>query len=174
MNFDTVFDRVISHESGYTNNPKDPGNWTGGKVNAGVLKGTKYGIAANTYPELNIKELTESQARAIYFEDWWNKLGMERFGSAMQYQMFDAAFNHGMRNASKIYQRAVGAVDDGIIGSNTLNAAKEISEDDLLFRFLAFRLKFYTSLSTFGTFGKGWTNRVAENLIFAANDNKGD
>jgi len=26
------------------------------------------------------------------------------------------------------------------------------------------RLKFYTSLSTFGTFGKGWTNRVANNL----------
>ena len=40
-----AFDLLIGHEGGYTDNPKDPGNWTSGKVNQGQLKGTKYGIA---------------------------------------------------------------------------------------------------------------------------------
>lgn len=172
MNFDLVFDRVFGHEGGYTANPKDPGNWTGGDINVGELKGTKFGIAANTYPSLDIKNLTSDQAKAIYFEDWWNALGMERFSSAMQFQMFDAAFNHGMGNASKIYQRAVGAHPDGIIGSKTLAASRAMSENDRLFRFLGYRLKFYANLSTFKDFGKGWTLRVADNLLYAAEDNK--
>lgn len=171
MNFDTVFERVIGHEAGYTDNPKDPGNWTGGKVNSGELKGTKYGIAANTYPDLDIKNLTEDQAKAIYYEDWWLALGMDRFSSAMQFQMFDAAFNHGMRNATKIFQRAVGVVDDGIIGSKTMAAASDMDVNDKLMRFLAYRIRFYTSLSTFDTFGRGWSNRVANNLLYAAEDN---
>lgn len=172
MNFDTIFERVIGHEAGFTLNPKDPGNWTGGKVNVGELKGTKYGIAANTYPDLDIKNLTVKQAKAIYFEDWFSALGMDRFSPAMQFQLFDAAFNHGMRNASKIYQRSVGVNDDGIIGPKTLKAASLLSEDDRLLRFLAYRLKFYTSLSSFDDFGRGWSNRVADNLLHASNDNQ--
>ncbi|AUR83666.1 lysozyme-like domain protein [Vibrio phage 1.038.O._10N.286.51.C2] len=173
MNFDTVFDRVIGHEGGFSDNPKDPGNWTGGKVGVGELKGTKYGIAANTYQTIDIKNLTEKQARAIYYEDWWQALEMDRFSPAMQFQMFDAAFNHGMYNASRIFQRAVGSKDDGIIGRNTLSAAGKLSENDVLLRFLAFRLKFYTSLRTFDDFGRGWSNRVADNLLHASNDNEG-
>ena len=172
MNFDTVFDRVVGHEGGYSDNPKDPGNWTGGKCGLGELKGTKYGLAANTYQSLDIKNITESQARAIYYEDWWQALGMDRFSPAMQFQMFDAAFNHGMYNASKIYQRAVGTKDDGIIGPKTLSAANKLSENDRLLRFLAFRLKFYTSLRKFDEFGRGWSNRVADNLLHASNDNE--
>ena len=173
MNFDTVFDRVIGHEGGFSDNPKDPGNWTGGKVGEGELKGTKYGIAANTYQTIDIKNLTEKQARAIYNEDWWQALDMDRFSPAMQFQMFDAAFNHGMYNASRIFQRAVGAKDDGIIGRNTLSAASNLSENDVMLRFLAFRLKFYTSLRSFDDFGRGWSNRVADNLLHASNDNEG-
>lgn len=172
MNFDKVFDRVIGHEGGYSDNPKDDGNWTGGKVGEGELKGTKYGLAANTYQTLDIKNVTETQARAIYYEDWWQALSMDRFSSAMQFQMFDAAFNHGMRNASKIYQRAVGAKDDGIIGPKTLKAASEITENDRLLRFLSYRLKFYTSLRTFDDFGRGWSNRIADNLLYASKDNE--
>ncbi len=172
MNFDTVFERVIGHEGGYSDDPRDPGNWTGGRCGVGKMLGTKYGLAANTYPDLDIKNLTLDQAKAIYHHDWWIALGMERFSPAMQYQVFDAAFNHGMRNASKIYQRAVGANDDGIIGPKTLAMASKLSEDDRLLRFLSYRLKFYTSLKTFETFGRGWSNRIANNLLLASEDNE--
>lgn len=172
LNFDKCFDRVIGHEGGYSDNPKDPGNWTGGRVGIGKLKGTKFGIAANTYKNIDIKSLTVEQAKAIYYEDFWQALGMDRFIPAMQYQIFDASFNHGMKNASKMYQRAVGTKDDGIIGPKTLKAASQLSEDDRLLRFIAFRLKFYTSLRTFDDFGRGWSNRIAENLLLASEDNE--
>ena len=171
MNFDIIFERVIGHEAGFTDNPRDPGNWTGGNEGEGELKGTKWGIAANTYPQLDIKNLSKDQARSIYYEDWFVALKLYRFTSAMQYQMFDAAFNHGMRNASKIFQRAVGSKDDGIIGPKTLQASTEMDESDILLKFNAERVRFYTSLSTFKTFGKGWMNRVALNLKYAAEDN---
>lgn len=172
MNFTTVFNRVFSNEGMFTKIPEDPGNWTSGVIGKGDLKGTKFGISAASYPELDIESLTLDQAKLVYHYDWWCKLNIKRFSSAMQYQMFDAAFNHGMRNASKIYQRAVGAKDDGVIGPSTMERSAHISEDDLLMRFLAYRLKFYISLSTFKTFGAGWTNRVADNLIYAAEDNQ--
>jgi lysozyme family protein len=41
----------------------------------------------------------------------------------------------------------------------------------LVLKFNAERLRFYAKLSTFDAFGRGWINRVAGNLDFAAQDN---
>jgi lysozyme family protein len=65
-NFDDSFKELIGQEGGVTKNPKDPGDWTGGKVGVGILKGTKLGIAANTYPHLDIENLTVADAKTIY------------------------------------------------------------------------------------------------------------
>ena len=77
MNFDQAFDRLNGHEGAFSDDPKDPGNWTGGRVNVGELKGTKYGIAANTYGDLDIKSLTLDDAKKIYYRDWWLKAGAD-------------------------------------------------------------------------------------------------
>ncbi|HEZ4156873.1 TPA: peptidoglycan domain protein, partial [Neisseria meningitidis] len=50
-------------------------------------------------------------------------------------------------------------------------AINSLPENDLLLRFNAERLVFYTKLSTFTSFGKGWVRRVAQNLIHASADN---
>lgn len=112
--FEVVIDRVINHEGGFQKMHSDRGNWTSGKVGEGELKGTKFGLSAMTYPDLDIEALTLKQAKAIYFEDWWVPLKMDKFRKAMQYQFFDAAINHGTHNASKMLQRAIGAKPDGI------------------------------------------------------------
>jgi lysozyme family protein len=69
--FNESFNRLIDVEKGLSNDPNDPGNWTGGRVGAGILKGTKYGISAATYPHINIADLTVDDAKAIYWNDWW-------------------------------------------------------------------------------------------------------
>ena len=69
-------------------------------------------------------------------------------------------------------QRAVGAADDGVIGNKSMDAIHAMSENDVLMRFNCERLVFYTKLSNFKTFGKGWVNRVAQNLLLASQDNK--
>jgi len=57
---------VLKEEGGLSLDRHDKGNWTGERVGVGALKGTKYGIAASSYPDLDIRHLTVEQAGAIY------------------------------------------------------------------------------------------------------------
>ena len=171
MNFENAFERLIGHEGGYSTDRNDPGNWTGGKVGSGTLKGTKYGIAANTYPSLDIKNLTIEQAKAIYKKDWWDKLGADQLHPSIVYQLWDFAVNAGKNRAIRELQQAVGVPDDGIIGPKTIAAVNAKDVNDALMLLVSERLRFYTSLPKWSTYGKGWTNRVAENLKYAVQDN---
>lgn len=171
LTFDQAFDRLIGAEGGFTKDRNDPGNWTGGRVGVGRLLGTKYGLAANTYGALDIPNITLEQAKDIYYEDWWLKAGGDVFDAALLYQMWDFAVNAGMGNAKRVLQRTVGAVDDGIVGPRTIAAVQAMDLNDLLFKYNANKIRHYTSLSTWPTFGRGWMNRTAQNLEYCATDN---
>lgn len=158
INFDTVFDRVIGHEGDYVNDPQDPGGET------------KWGISKRSYPTLEISQLTRDQAKAIYYADFWMPMRGVTHDS-MRFQMFDAAFNHGFGNAVRMLQRAVGVADDGVWGKLSQQAYDKMSEADLLLKFLGNRLLFMTKLQKFDRFGRGWSARIAQNLLYASEDN---
>jgi lysozyme family protein len=157
--FDNFIDRVLSHEGGYVDNPKDPGGET------------KFGISKRSYPNVNIKGLTRPQAVEIYRKDFWQRAQCDKLHKSFAFQALDAAVNHGIGNAVRWIQRAAGVADDGVIGPVTLRAISMTDPVDLVLLFNAERLEFYAKLSTFDTFGRGWTRRVAGNLRFAAKDN---
>lgn len=167
--WDIAFDRVISHEGGFTNDRRDRGNWTSGKIGVGELKGTKYGIASHAYPTLDIKNLTREQAKAIYKRDYWDKAQADALPPGLDFQVFDAAVNHGLRTAVSLLQRTVGTNDDGVLGPKTLAAAQKASPYAAAL-YLEHRLRYYTDLSTFSTYGRGWVRRVADNLAHAYKD----
>lgn len=171
ISFDEAFRRLIGHEGGYSNDKRDPGNWTGGVVGKGGLNGTKFGIAANTYPNIDIKNLTLSQAKEIYKKDWWDKLGGHGLHSAITFQLWDFSINAGKKRAIIELQQVAGVTADGVIGPKTIEAVNALDLNDVLLSLTAERLKFYTSLKTWPTWGKGWVNRVADNLKYAAQDN---
>jgi lysozyme family protein len=122
----------------------DPGNWTGGKVGVGELRGTKYGIAASSHPTLNIQALTEAEARAIYGREYWSPSGCDLLPAGVDLSVFDPSVNSGV-SRGKAYAKATGNMD--VKPRITAIAAK--------------RTSFYRGLSTFKTFGKGWLARVA-------------
>lgn len=169
--FETTFSRTIGHEGKFQANPKDRGNWTGGKEGVGELKGTKWGLAAMTYPHLDIANITLEQAKEIYYNDWWLKLKMERWPNVMKYQLFDAAFNHGTGRTNQFLQFAARVKDDGVIGPKTITAVNMTDPNDLVLRFLAKRLRYFTEVKTWAVFSKGWSLRVAQCLEYAAEDN---
>lgn len=169
--FPTYINRILSHEGGYTNDRRDPGNWTGGKVGVGQLKGTKFGIAANTYPKLDIKNLTREKAIEIYKRDFWDAVEADRLPQGMGFQMLDAAVNHGIGNAKRMLQTAARVAADGIIGPVTRAAVAAMDPADLALLFMAARIEFYAGLSKFDTFGRGWMRRMVGNLRYAADDN---
>jgi len=55
--------------------------------------------------------------------------------------------------------------DDGIIGPITMAAVTTADPLALVARCNATRLLFMTSLSTWPSFGRGWANRIADNLL---------
>ncbi|WP_088147020.1 glycoside hydrolase family 108 protein [Achromobacter denitrificans] len=162
MNFDTAFDRLIGHEGGYSNHSDDPGGET------------NWGITLRTAREAGytgtMRALTRDEARAIYRAAYWNRAKADQYDGAIAFQLFDAAVNHGIGQAIRFLQRAVGVADDGAVGPVTLAAVHAMTVTDVLSRFNAERLDFYTKLTTWPTFGKGWTRRVAGNLRYAAED----
>lgn len=168
MNFDEAFKITVGHEGGLTLNKADRGNWTSGKVGVGELKGTKYGISAMAYPKEDIKNLTLDRAKALYKRDYWDVAKCDQVPNALKFHVFDVAVNSGPKQAIKNLQQAAGVKDDGLFGPATLAAVKAMNEQDLLLKFYSFRISFYTNIGTFGTFGKGWMNRVASNLKIGA------
>ncbi|WP_333954216.1 glycoside hydrolase family 108 protein [Psychrobacter sp. S4(2024)] len=161
--FDNFFDRLMKHEGGYVNHPKDPG----GETMWGVTKrvAVAHGYAGPMH------QLPKATAQKIADKSYWQAIHGDELPRAVAWQVVDAAYNHGNRNAVKFLQRAIGVNDDGIIGPKTLAAVKAMDQNDIVFKFNAERLEFYTKLGTWATFGRGWTRRIAGNLRWAASDN---
>lgn len=152
MNFDQAFERLIGHEGGYVNDPRDPGGET------------KFGISKRSYPAEDIKALTLERAKAIYRRDFWGVAGCDAVPDAMKFDLFDMAVNSGPVTAIKTLQRSAGVTPDGLLGPITLQALNSTPAPRLVARFNGHRLDFMTDLKTWPVFGKGWAKRVASNL----------
>lgn len=121
-----AFKDIIGLEGGYGADPDDKGNWTGGEIGKGELKGTKYGLSAARYPSLDIKSLTLQDAEAIYFMDWWAPLKLDDItDEQIAFELFDTSVNCGAAPAIRIAQRALRFLGehidpDGKMGPDTL------------------------------------------------------
>ncbi|ENX58186.1 MULTISPECIES: glycoside hydrolase family 108 protein [Acinetobacter] len=160
--FQTALKRVLQHEGGYVNHPSDPG----GETNYGITKAT----AQNYGYKGSMKNIPMDMVERIYKNQFWDALSCDSFPYSFAYQYFDAGVNHGLVNARKILQRALGVKDDGIVGAITLNEIRKQPQFALINLFNAERIQFYTRIKTFNTFGKGWMSRVSGNLRYAADD----
>jgi hypothetical protein len=76
--------------------------------------------------------------------------------------VFDYGVNSGIGRAARVLQRLVGAGVDGEIGSETVGATLRVDPKTLVGQICDERLAFLQGLSTWGTFGRGWSRRVQE------------
>jgi lysozyme family protein len=150
--FNGAFEILIGHEGGYVDHPDDPGGET------------KYGISKRSYPEVNIAALTLDKAKAIYREDYWDRVRADELPSELRFLLFDGAVNAGVAQSIKWLQRAAGARDDGVIGPITLAAIASSNPHKIASNFLGQRLKHMTDLRQWDQFGRGWARRIAANL----------
>ena len=151
---------TLEAEGGYSDNPQDPGNWTGGAIGSGVLLGTKCGISAASYPNLNIPDLTTEQINAIYRQDYYEAIKGDLLPLPLAMVGFDAAVNAGVGRSTRWLQLASGVVDDGIIGPITLAALNADDPMVIAVNALACRIDFYAELSSWPIFGHGWVLRT--------------
>lgn len=159
MDFNTAIERILAHEGGYVHDSRDPGGET------------QWGISKRSYPDTNIRTLTREGAKLIYEADFWRPVVSTVTDGALQFQLLDAAVNHGMGNAVRFLQRAVGVADDGHWGLRSQAALSRMPVTDAHLLFMAERFEFWAKLSAFDAFGRGWTRRGAQNLRYIAKDN---
>ncbi len=163
--FEKTWAFILSEEGGFQDNPKDKGNWTGGRVNVGELKGTKYGISAASYPKLDIKNLTEADARKIFDRDYWSFCKCGQMPSPIAMMVADIAFNQGQPTAAYLLQEAVGTKQDGIIGVVTIGATRNQNLKNTLSKLMAGRCQRYATAKDVALWGGGWFRRAAACLM---------
>jgi len=91
--FNKCIGKTLAHEGGakYTNDPTDRGGET------------KYGISKRSYPQEDIKNLTEERAKELYKRDYWDRIrGDDIKDEAIAFNIFDCAVNMGVRTASRL------------------------------------------------------------------------
>jgi len=164
-NFESALAHVLKSEGGYVNNPKDPG----GMTNLGCTKTTWEEFVGHPVSEADMRGLTPADVAPLYKRKFWDKVSGDDLPAGLDYAVFDAAINSGPGRAAKWLQEVVGVTADGAIGKGTLAAVATFKTQDLIKAYNDKRLKFLQGLPTFGTFGKGWSTRVASVQQIASN-----
>ena len=154
--FNLIIEKILNHEGGYVNDPTDLGGET------------KYGITKRFYPDLDIKNLTKDEAKAIYKKDYWDRNRVEELPDDIRYIFFDMCINQGRKTAVKVLQRAANSINskkidvDGGMGPATRKAAEGVSSE----RIRAYRIMHYTELvlkkPEQEKFWFGWFRRALE------------
>jgi lysozyme family protein len=159
MTFQRAFEIVVTHEGGLSLDPNDRGNWRSGRIGVGELGGTRYGISAAAYPDLDIEKLSLDMARAIYERDYWKVCRCDEMPFAWALPVFDASVNQGASFARRTLQEALGVAVDGVIGPRTMAALRASGERQVA-QFLARRALAYARTPGFERFGFGWLTRT--------------
>lgn len=91
---------------------------------------------------------------------------LDLFDPCIAFQIFDTNYNGG--HCVIWMQGASGAAVDGVLGPKTIAAVQATDPLRFILRWNALRIRYFTSLKTWLTFGKGWVLRVANNLMKGA------
>lgn len=140
FNWQRSIDFVLRWEGGLSSDPNDLGNYVDGK-----FVGTKYGISARSYPNLDIVNLTLEQAKEIYYNDYWLRSGADNLSWPLCLAHFDLAVNGGIGRAQEALQES---------GNSFV-------------RYMAWRIAWYARLNQFELYGRAWIRRCSDLMLEA-------
>ena len=154
-NYALALKQVLKYEGGRVDNPKDPG----GRTAFGITQDTYNAwLKKQNLPLNDVFNISKDAVAAIYRQEYWDKIRGDDLPSGIDMAVMDYAVNSGVSRAAKTLQGVVGVAQDGQIGPQTIQAAK----DYVAMAVTNKRLAFMHSLSIWSTFGKGWSARIAD------------
>lgn len=134
---------TLKWEGGYTNDARDPG----GPTNWGItIADAKKYWKKNATAE-DVRKMPLDIAVDIYRSKYWKTsyYDCDKLNAGVDLAVFDFGVNSGPARAAKYLKSSIGGTD-----VETIN------------KIFDQRLAFLQGLSTWGTFGKGWTNRCRD------------
>lgn len=165
-NYPDILKRVLKHEGGYSNHPRD----RGGPTNKGITQGVYDDFRELAgQPRRSVKLLAAEEMAAIYDRNYWDKVAGDALPGGLDYAVFDFGVNSGVGRANQYLQRCLASRKlydgriDGIVGIRTLAALQRLNDREGLIRDLcARRMAFLRGLDNWDAFGKGWSTRVKD------------
>lgn len=162
-NYVSILPKTLAHEGGWADHRDDPG----GATMRGITIGRYSEYLGRRATKTELRNIPEEHVQAIYRTGYWNPIQGDQLPSGMDYTAFDASVNSGLGRGPKWLQRALGVKLDGKIGNGTLAAARAADPAKVIVAANAYRMGFLKGLRIWGTFGKGWSRRVAEVEAFS-------
>lgn len=174
--FELAIPIIFEHEGLFVNDPSDPGGATNYGISLRYLKKFEnspkdilalFDIDGNgILDEKDIKQMTKTQAEAIYKRMWWDKFQYGRIlNQSIANKVFDLAVNMGSTQAHICAQRAVRSacglqlIEDGILGSKTIGSINQCDQIALLAAIKSEGAGVYRFLNK-SKYIKGWLNRA--------------
>ena len=163
-NFHQCLEWLLEHEGGFVNHPDDPGGMTNKGITAATYSQWLSEVMDHDgeITEDLMREIPDNHVEAIYRQEYWNKISGDDLPSGLDWSLFDWSVNSGTGRAARAIQRIIQVTADGSIGPMTMAAIRKHDAATLIDDIHSRRQAFYERLSTFKTFGAGWTRRNDE------------
>lgn len=136
---------VLRWEGGWSDNAADPGGATMKGITLATFTAWRAAQYQSAPTKADLKAISDDEVTAIYWYWYWLKAGCDSLAWPLSLAHFDLAVNGGVGRAAEAMQAA-----------------------PVFLRYMAWRIEWYTRLSTWATFGAGWTRRCADLLKEAA------
>jgi len=157
--FEIALQFVLEHEGGLANHPYDRGGLT------------YRGIARNAWPQWEgWKYIDKGETppvelvRKFYYENFWVRLRCDSLPVPIAIFLFDSAVGSGHVLPTRWLQRAIGAKDDGIMGTETIQKAQQVPLQAVVDSMLRRRILLYDHIvrndSKQRVFLDGWLRRT--------------
>lgn len=142
--FEDCHPHTARWEGGWSNHPADPG----GKTMFGVTEVVFHEwLKANNQPIRAVRTITMNEALTIYYNRYWRAARCQRLVPGVDLATYDLAVNSGPARAIKVLEASLDPNN---------------RHDVTVMRICASRLSFLQGLKNWKTFGRGWSNRVAD------------
>jgi len=138
---------IAKWEGGWADNPADPGGATNKGITIGTFTRWREAKGLPTPTKEDLRNITDAETDEIYRKWYWEASGSDKLPWPLALAHFDTAVNAGPGRAKEMLDKSGGSFD-AYVGN---------------------LLKWYATLGSFDTFGRGWTNRRADLLLEASN-----
>lgn len=102
--------------------------------------------------------------RTFYYEKFYKPFN--ELDPQIAYLLFEATVNMG-DTAIKLAQRALGLVDDGLVGEKTKKALSQCDKDTFAYSFTIAKIAYYNNLAAkeqYRPYLRGWINRALKSV----------
>jgi lysozyme family protein len=141
-NYEDCLAITLKWEGGDVNHPDDPG----GKTRWGITQATYDAYRKSNHAATkSVFTMTKPEMLAIYKANYWDAVKGDTLAYGVDLATWDYGVNSGPSRARKTLL--------SVIGGDNVSTVKKLC---------AARMSFVRGLKTFKTFGKGWSNRIAD------------